>query len=177
MSELAPGLSELAPDGVFPPDAAVTLTGALDPRSGWTATRCTIARAIEVVSNRSAFLLLREAFYGTTRFDDFAQRIGVSESVAAARLRSLVDAGLLERRPYRQPGERTRFDYHLTGKGAEFFPVLVALAQWGDKWCGPPGVGLRHHDCGASVRAELRCADGHGLTINDIDLVPTGRSE
>jgi hypothetical protein len=88
-----------------------------------------------------------------------------------------VDAGLLERRPYRQPGERTRFDYHLTGKGAEFFPVLVALAQWGDKWCGPPGVGLRHHDCGASVRAELRCADGHGLTINDIDLVPTGRSE
>jgi DNA-binding HxlR family transcriptional regulator len=154
-------------------DAAVTLTGTLDPRSGWTATGCTIAKAVEVVSNRSAFLLMREAFYGTTRFDDFALRVGVSESVAAARLKSLVDAGLMERRPYRQPGERTRSDYHLTEKGADFFPVLAALAQWGDKWCGPPAVGMRHHGCGAAVQTELHCADGHTLTIDDVDLVAT----
>lgn len=155
---------------VFMSDPTVMMAGSLNPRGGWAATGCTIARAVEVVSNRSAFLLLREAFYGTTRFDDFAERIGVSESVAAARLKSLVDAGLLERRPYREPGARTRFDYHLTEMGADFFPVLVALAQWGDKWCGPPAVGLRHRDCGAAVRAELHCDDGHTLTIRDIDL-------
>ena len=87
---------------------AVRLTGALDPREGWTAERCTIAKALEVVSTRSAFLILREAFYGTTRFDEFAERVGISEPVAAARLRELVDEGLLEREDYREPGQRTR---------------------------------------------------------------------
>ena len=69
------------------------LTGPLDPRAAWTASECSLARALDVVSTRSAFLLLREAFYGTTRFDDFAERAGISEPVAAARLRELVDGG------------------------------------------------------------------------------------
>ena len=64
-----------------------------------------------MVSTRSAFLILREAFYGTTRFDDFAERVGISEPVAAARLRELVDEGLLEREDYREPGQRTRQRY------------------------------------------------------------------
>ena len=81
--------------------ATVRLTGDLDPRAGWKAERCTIAKAIDVVSTRSAILILREAFYGTTRFDDFAERVGISEPVAAARLRELVDEGLLEREDYR----------------------------------------------------------------------------
>lgn len=151
---------------------ALTLDRALDRGSGWMASNCSIARAIEVVSSRSAFLVLREAFYGTTRFDDFAARVGVSEAVAAARLRDLVDAGLLERRPYQEPGQRTRSDYHLTEMGADFFPALVALMQWGDRWLGPSGVELRHHDCGESIRAELTCTSGHHVTLNDIDLVP-----
>ena len=124
------------------------LTGPLDPREGWAATRCSIARAMQVVGTRSAFLLLREAFYGTTRFDDFAERVGISQPVAAARLRELVDEGLLEREPYQQPGQRTRMQYRLTDKGAELFPALAALMQWGDRWLGPSGVELRHRDCG-----------------------------
>jgi DNA-binding HxlR family transcriptional regulator len=151
--------------------STVRMTGPLDPRGGWAATRCSIDRAMQVVGTRSAFLLLREAFYGTTRFDDFAERVGISQPVAAARLRELVDDGLLEREPYREPGKRTRMQYRLTDKGAELFPVLAALMQWGDRWLDPSGVELQHRDCGAPVRCELRCSDGHQLTVSDLDLV------
>ena len=110
-------------------EAAVRLTGSLNPREGWTADRCTIAKTLDVISTRSAFLILREAFYGTTRFDEFAQRVGISEPVTAARLRELVDEGLLEREDYREPGQRTRQRYRLTPKGTELFPALAALMQ------------------------------------------------
>lgn len=157
------------------PSFALRLTGPLDPRSGWTATQCPIARALDVVDTRSVFLLLRESFYGTTRFDDFATRVGISEPVAAARLRDMVDTGLLAREPYQEPGQRTRLEYRLTEKGAELFPVLVALMQWGDRWLGPGGVELLHRACGAPVHAEVRCAAGHTPAIGDIDLVARPR--
>jgi DNA-binding HxlR family transcriptional regulator len=153
------------------PNTTVRLTGGLDPRDGWAATRCSIDRAMHVVGTRSAFLLLREAFYGTSRFDDFAERVGISQPVAAARLRELVREGLLDREPYREPGQRTRMAYRLTEKGADLLPVLVALMQWGDRWLGPSGVELRHRDCGAPVGSELRCGHGHRLTAGDLDLV------
>src|ERR1700729_2020702 len=155
-----------------PMSATVRLTGDLDPREGWTADRCTIAKAIDVVSTRSALLILREAFYGTTRFDDFAERVGISEPVAAARLRELVDQGLLEREDYREPGQRTRQQYRLTEKGADLFPVLVALMQWGDRWLDDRGgpVELRHRDCGERVGVELRCAAGHSVNSDELDL-------
>src|SRR5579884_1152097 len=117
----------------------VQMTGTLEPRGSWKAEGCTIAKALDVVSTRSAFLILREAFYGTTRFDDFAQRAGISEPVAASRLRELVEEGLLEREDYREPGQRTRQQYRLTPKGADLFPVLVALMQWGDRWLDDRG--------------------------------------
>jgi DNA-binding HxlR family transcriptional regulator len=152
---------------------AVRLTGALDPREGWKAERCTIAKALNVLSTRSALLIMREAFYGTTRFDDFAERVGLSEPATAARLRELVDDGLLEREDYREPGQRTRQRYRLTEKGSELFPVLVALMRWGDRWIdsddGP--VELRHRDCGARVGVEVRCAAGHEVGPDAIDLV------
>jgi DNA-binding HxlR family transcriptional regulator len=132
-----------------------------------------MARALNVVSSKSALLiLLREAFYGTSRFDDFAQRVGISEPVAAARLRELVADGLLEREPYQEPGQRTRMEYRLTDKGAELLPALVALMQWGDRWLAPDGppVVLRHRGCGESVRAELRCSAGHATDAADLDL-------
>jgi DNA-binding HxlR family transcriptional regulator len=158
----------------------VRLSGALDPRSGWKATSCSMARALDVVSSRSALLILREAFYGTTRFDDFAERVGISEPVAAARLRELVDEGLLEREPYREPGQRTRMAYRLTDKGAELLPVLVALMQWGDRWLQPSGapVVLRHAGCGEPVHAELRCAAGHPVQADELALtVGPGRAD
>ena len=155
----------------------VRMTGSLDPRGAWTADRCSIARTLDVVSTRSAFLLLREAFYGTTRFDDFAARAAISDPVAAARLRELVEAGLLAREDYREPGQRTRRAYRLTDKGADLFPVLVALMQWGDRWLDDSGgpVQLRHRGCGERVGVELRCGAGHEVEPDELDLARSRR--
>jgi DNA-binding HxlR family transcriptional regulator len=151
-------------------EPTITLTGALDPRDSWTAASCPLDRALQVIGTRSAMLLLREAFYGTTRFADFAERVGISEPVAAARLRELADAGLIEREPYQEPGQRTRLGYRLTQQGAELLPAVVALMNWGDKWLGAGRVELRHHDCGAPVTAELHCAAGHHPGPAELDL-------
>src|SRR3954469_5512682 len=154
-------------------EATARLTGVLEPREGGVAARCALARTLDVIPTRSAFLILREAFYGTARFDDFAQRVGISDAVTAARLRELVDGGLLEREDYREPGQRTRQRYRLTEKGADLFPALVALMQWGDRWLDERGgpVELRHRDCGERVAVELRCADGHAVGPDELDLV------
>jgi DNA-binding HxlR family transcriptional regulator len=159
-------------DSSPPPAHAVQLAGPLNPRSGWQATACSLARALDVVSSKSALLILREAFYGTARFDDFAARAGISEPVAAARLRELVDEGLLARDPYQEPGSRTRMGYRLTDKGAELLPVLVAFMRWGDKWLQPAGppVLLRHAGCGEIVEAGLRCAAGHPAGPDELEL-------
>ena len=151
---------------------ALRLTGRLDPRSAWTADRCTIAKTLEVLSTRSALLIMREAFYGTTRFDDFAERVGISQPVAAARLRELVDEGLLEREDYREPGQRTRQQYRLTLKGADLFPVLAALMHWGDRWLDDRGgpVELLHRDCGEPVTLSLHCTAGHEVDSSEIDV-------
>lgn len=153
---------------------AVRLTGRLATRDSWTAERCTLAKSLDIISTRSAFLIMREAFYGTTRFDDFARRVGVSEPVAAARLRELVDEGLLVREDYRDPGQRTRQQYQLTEKGSGLFPALVALMQWGDRWLDDRGgpIELRHHDCGEAVTVELRCAAGHRVASGEVDVTP-----
>jgi DNA-binding HxlR family transcriptional regulator len=124
-------------------------------------------------------LLMREAQYGTTRFDDFARRAGITEKVAATRLRELVDAGLLARRPYREPGSRTRHEYVLTPAGAELAPVLLALMQWGDRHLtgqdGPP-LRLRHSGCGAPLAVQIRCEQGHEVPLDDITVqVPPRR--
>jgi DNA-binding HxlR family transcriptional regulator len=148
------------------------MIGSLEPRAGWTADRCTIARTLAVIPTRSTFLILREAFYGTSRFDDFAERADISEPVTAARLRDLVADGLLEREDYREPGQRTRQRYRLTDKGADLFPALAALMQWGDRWLDRRGgpVELRHRDCGRPVTVELRCAAGHTVGPDELDL-------
>jgi DNA-binding HxlR family transcriptional regulator len=153
----------------------IHMTGALEPRGSWTADRCSVAKALDVVRTRSALLILREAFYGATRFDEFAKRAQLSDPVTADRLRELVDDGILEREPYREPGQRTRQMYRLTEKGAELLPVLVALMQWGDRWlqdAGPP-VQLTHEDCGARITAQLRCEHDHEVGEGEIALART----
>lgn len=159
-------------------EAAVHLTGRLDPRSGWSASGCSIAKALDIVGARSTVLILREAFYGTSRFDDFVERVGISESVAAARLGELVEDGLLEREAYREPGQRTRHRYRLTAKGVDLLPAVTALMQWGDRWLHDRGGGveLRHRGCGERVGVELRCAAEHQVGADELELgVTRGR--
>ena len=117
---------------------------------------CSIARAFDVIGSRSAVLILREAFFGARRFDDFVRRVEVGEPAVAARLKELTALGLLERVPYREPGQRTRYEYRLTGKGRALFPVIAALREWGDAWAadpaGPPVLSV-HRGCEAEVES------------------------
>ena len=101
--------------------------------------RCPIDRAIQVVGNRSAVLLLREVFYGATRFDSLVRRVGVTEAVAARWLKDLVAAGVLEKVPYHEPGQRTRHEYALTQAGHALMPVVLGLLEWGATWTGAGG--------------------------------------
>ena len=155
------------------------LQGLLADRDAWSAVgECAIEKTMAVVGTRSAMLIMREAYYGTTRFDDFAERVGLSEPATAARLRELVDEGLLEREDYREPGQRTRQQYRLTPKGADLFPVLVALMQWGDRWLDDRGgpIELLHRDCGEPVSVSLHCAAGHEVQSGEIEMARRRRA-
>jgi DNA-binding HxlR family transcriptional regulator len=135
--------------------------------------RCPISRALSVVGNRSVMLIMREACYGTTRFDDFARRVGSAESIAAARLRDLVDAGLLDRRPYQEPGQRTRYEYVLTEAGTDLLPVVLALGRWGARHRPldvPAPPRFRHAGCGAEVSVDVRCSEGHDVLLDELTL-------
>ena len=136
----------------------------------WSRDNCSVLRTLELLGARSTLLMLREAFLGTRRFDDFARRVGVTESVAAARLRDLVAHGLLERHPYQEPGQRTRHEYRLTAKGRDLLPVVLALMTWGDTYLADPGgppLVITHEGCGEPVRAEARCAAGHRVRADE----------
>lgn len=150
---------------------SATLVGLLGDRDSWRADDCSMAAALDTVGRRASLLILREAFYGAHRFDEFARRAQLSEKITATRLRELVDEGILEKRPYHEPGQRTREEYHLTEKGEELLPVLLALMRWGDRWARSDGgrVALRHADCGAPVEVEVRCGKGHPVTAGDIE--------
>jgi DNA-binding HxlR family transcriptional regulator len=134
--------------------------------------RCAVARTLDLVGERWTFLVLREAFLGVRRFDDLLAGVGCARNLLASRLGTLVDAQVLTKVPYQEAGQRERFEYRLTDRGRALFPILVALMDWGDQWLvdGPGPVDLRHRACGAHVRAELVCADGHGpLTVRDTE--------
>jgi DNA-binding HxlR family transcriptional regulator len=156
------------PEGMM--SDSFTLTSSLSDRDSWTAADwCPMERALGLIGTRSAMTLLREVFYGATRFDDLARRAGVTPAVASQRLRQLVDNGLLERRPYQEPGQRTRYEYAVTQGGLEVFPIIAALSSLGDRLPREPekAVVLRHADCGEPVMTEVRCAAGHPVAPAD----------
>lgn len=140
-------------------------------RDAFSAENCSVARALAVVGEKWMLLVLREAFYGVRRFDDMQRHLGCARNVLAARLATLVENGVMARRPYKEPGSRERFEYHLTERGRELLVAVIALMQWGDKHladpAGPPVV-VEHVGCEAPVRAVLSCDRGHQpLTAKD----------
>lgn len=101
-------------------------------RSDWSQQNCPIARALEVLGDPWVLLVLRQSFLGVRRFEDYRAQLGVADNVLSKRLATLVEAGLLDRLPYRD-ARRTRAEYVLTEAGAEVLPILTALALWGDR--------------------------------------------
>lgn len=131
---------------------------------------CSIARTVDLLGDWWTPLVLREAFYGVTRFEDWQRNLGIGRNVLAERLKRLVSEDMLARRRYQEHPQR--FEYHLTEKGRDFFPVLMAMLRWGDRWLdggrGAP-VSLRHLPCGHLTHAEVVCAHcGEALTRENV---------
>ena len=145
-------------------------------RFRYSAANCSIARTLGLVGEKWTLLILREAFYGVRRFDDFHTALGCARNLLASRLKTLVVHGLLERVGYTDERGRGRHEYKLTDKGRDLFPVVVALMQWGDRWTADeagPAVQMFHRECGAPVTAELTCGAGHSaLGARNIAAVP-----
>ncbi len=128
---------------------------------------CVIERTLEVIGDRWSMLVLRELFQGIRRFDDLIVRTAIPRQVLAERLRRLLDAGILRREPYRDPGRRERHEYRLTDKGLDLYPILIAIQLWGARYLAGtegPAIEFVHRDCDQPLELVLRCADGHEVT-------------
>ncbi|MFF2553739.1 winged helix-turn-helix transcriptional regulator [Nocardia sp. NPDC058058] len=149
---------------------SVVLEGKLRDLSAWKPEGCSIAKALDIVGTRSAMLILREAYYGVTRFDGFATRIGITDAAASSALRKLTDAGLLEKRPYQEEGKRTRHEYILTPMGLDLLPAVLALWQWGDQYLqdGTPPLERVEDATGEPVRVEVRSASGNEVPLEHL---------
>jgi DNA-binding HxlR family transcriptional regulator len=147
------------------------LQGVLADRDKWSAVgQCAIEKTMSLVGTKSAMLLMREAYYGTTRFDDFARRVGITKAATSARLSELVEAGLLTKQPYQEPGQRSRDEYVLTPAGTDFMPVVWAMFEWGRHHLGDTGLRLTHLGCGADATVEIRCAQGHEVPPDELGM-------
>src|SRR5262249_46626110 len=134
---------------------------------------CSIAQSLEVVGEWWSLLIIRDAMFGVTRFDDFQRRLGIARNVLTQRLDHLVERGVLERVPYQD--HPVRYDYRLTPAGRDLWPVLDALRQWGDRWHAPEGppVEMEHRLCGHRVTLVLTCPEcGRPATGAELRMVP-----
>jgi DNA-binding HxlR family transcriptional regulator len=128
--------------------------------------RCGIAACLDVVGDRWALLIVREVFFGHHRFSEIARVTHAPTDRLTARLKALVDAGILERREYQQAPPRA--DYHLTEAGQDLVPVLLSLLEWGNRWGGPSVEPMgRHHD--HELRTHLVC-DECGADVHNDDV-------
>lgn len=135
---------------------------------------CSIAGALGVVGERWTLLIVRQVMLGVRRFDDIQADLGVARNVLQTRLERLVAEGILDRRLYQERPER--FEYHLTDKGLDLWPIVVGLMQWGDAHAAPeggPAVVLAHRGCGGPVDAHRTCERcGERLAARDVYALP-----
>lgn len=140
---------------------------AAPPALSFSTDNCTIGRVMAVLGERWTFVVVREVANGIRRFDDMRRHTGMPRQVLTDRLALLVEHDILRRVAYREEGQRERHEYRLTDKGFGLFPVIVAVAEWGDRHYadddGPP-VEFAHRDCDAQVEVTVRCKDGHVVT-------------
>lgn len=135
---------------------------------------CSVARTASVIGDRWTILILRNAFLRIRRFEDFQSNLGITRHLLAGRLKRLVDEGILTRTPYQE--SPPRYEYRLTSKGRQLYPVLISMAAWGDAFMdegkGPP-VLYRHEPCGHTVTPRLSCPDcGEAVHAHEITPLP-----
>ena len=119
---------------------------------------CSVAQCLEVIGEWWSMLIVRDAFLGVRRFDDFQSRLGISRNILTTRLTSLVEAGVLEKVPYQE--RPLRHEYRLTAKGRDLWPVLTTMREWGDRWAAPGGAPLElvHDACGEVMVLSHTCS-------------------
>jgi DNA-binding HxlR family transcriptional regulator len=142
-------------------------------RRDYAGQNCSIAATLELIGERWTLLIIRDAFLGIRRFDDFHARLGIARNVLAARLERLIEHGLLRRVRYHD--RPPRYEYRLTAAGLDLWPVLVALMHWGDQHAAPAGppLLLRHADCGGTLDDRRTCTKcAKPLTPNDVLAQP-----
>ncbi|NMO55409.1 helix-turn-helix transcriptional regulator [Actinoplanes sp. TBRC 11911] len=156
---------------------SIIFEGNLADRSTWTLDDCSISMTMDAIGNRSTIVILREALYGTTRFDDFVRRTKTTDAIVATRLKHLTELGLLTKEPYQEPGQRTRYEYLLTDKGKDLLPALFALKQWGDKYLQPEGgepLRLVERATGEPIEIVARSASATDLGLDELAIVANG---
>jgi len=133
---------------------------------------CSIARTLSVIGDRWTLLIIRNAFLGVRRFDDFQAQLGVTRHLLTDRLNLLVDEEILHKIPYQE--KPTRYEYKLTRKGRELYPVLMTLVQWGDKWmAGENGPPIEYFDRESGAKIEPILVDqqsGKPITPYDTEV-------
>ncbi len=142
-------------------------------RTSFEDVNCSVAQCLEVVGDWWSLMIVRDAFLGVRRFDDFQSRLGISRNILNQRLNQLVDNDILRRDQYQE--HPTRFEYRLTEKGRDLWEVVTAMRQWGDRWAAPfgPPVKIRHNSCGRLVKAVTVCSHcGEPLDPRAITAVP-----
>jgi DNA-binding HxlR family transcriptional regulator len=134
---------------------------------------CSVARALQLIGDRWTLLIIRDAFYGVSRFQDFHESIGLAKNVLSDRLNKLIEGGVMEAVPV---GEGAWNAYRLTAMGRDLLPTLVALMQWGDRWVNQPDripVQIVARDTNQPVApVEIRGVDGESLGIDDMAIRP-----
>jgi DNA-binding HxlR family transcriptional regulator len=137
---------------------------------------CSIKRALDVLGEKWTLLVLREAFYGVRRFDDFARALQCGRGVLSARLKTLTEAGVLRRVEYREGDQRPRAEYHLDEKGMDLFTTMLALSQWGERWMPPPEgpvAKVTERESGRPVKAVLSSdPKTKSLAMREIRIAP-----
>jgi DNA-binding HxlR family transcriptional regulator len=130
---------------------------------------CSMATALEVIGEKWSLLVVREAALGVNRFDAIARNTGAPRDILTARLRRLEAAGVLEKRLYQERPER--YEYHLTRAGKELRPILLSLAQWGERWGGDQNRVEWIHSCGEPLELVHTCR-ACGEEVRGGDVMP-----
>lgn len=132
--------------------------------------RCNLAKSFELIGDRWSLLILRSALYGLRRFDDFQADIDIPRSVLSARLAGLVDSGIMERREYREDGQRPRTEYWLTAMGQALALPFMAMTAWGDKWLGEGNSPLTLHAKQTGDRISVTYVDAKGRAVKPSEI-------
>jgi DNA-binding HxlR family transcriptional regulator len=142
-------------------------------RKSFAGMHCSVAQCLEVVGEWWTMLIVRDAFLGISRFDDFQERLGISRNILNQRLAHLLEHDVL--RKVRYSDHPPRYEYRLTTKGRDLWPVLAAMRQWGDQHAAPDGppVQMIHKGCGNVADMVMNCSQcGEPLGSHDVTAVP-----